>query len=112
MLHDVTIGYTVEGYASDSVEADSPEEAAEIAMDRYTSGDWNPGEICWDCCGDDRIVHIREQQGNDFEIPEEFDGTHADLGASRLPLYLIGPLPAPGPASANAPPTRRREDPQ
>jgi hypothetical protein len=63
-LYEVTIGFTVEAYAADYVEAKSAEEAAKIALERYRAGDWNAAEVSWDTAVDDRVVCILDQAGN------------------------------------------------
>ena len=63
-LFEVTIGCTVQAYATDSVQATSAEEAAKMAVERYRAGDWNAAEVSWDTAGDDRVVCIRDQAGD------------------------------------------------
>jgi hypothetical protein len=72
MKYVITVGCTVEAYAREEVEAVSPEEACRLALQRHDDGDWPPLEPNWDCAGDDRIVHIQDDAGDDLEIPGEF----------------------------------------
>ena len=60
MLYECTIAYRITGYGVVEVEADSPEEAKELALEEYERGNSDHQRLDWDSADDPEVVDIVE----------------------------------------------------